>query len=65
MTTQILKIIFLLAITVCAVVAFGSGLFVRKKKYKDNNATRERKLMRIRAICFLIMLVLLLIVILI
>lgn len=61
----IARIIFLVIISICAIIAFGSGLFYSKKKYAKDEALRNRKLMRLRAICFVIMLVMLLLLILI
>ncbi len=59
-----IRVCFLVILVISAIVAFGCGLFVSKKKYKNNDATRNLILMRIRSICFLIMLVSLLIMIL-
>ena len=59
----IARIVFLVILSISAVVAFGSGLVISKRRYKDNNQTRDRKLMRTRAICFVIMLVMLLLII--
>jgi len=59
----IARLVFLIILSICAIIAFGSGLVISKKKYKNNEMERNRKLMRLRAICFVIMLVMLLLII--
>lgn len=61
----IARIVFLVILSICAIVAFGAGLFYSKKKYAKDDALRNRKLMRLRAICFVVMLVMLLLLLLI
>lgn len=54
---MIFKIIMLVLMTISAVVAvFGGYIFFGKKK-NPNDAIRNRKIMRLRMICFLLMLV--------
>lgn len=59
----ITKIVFLIVITICAIISVGCGLVISKKKYKNNDAGRNRMIMRVRTICFLIMLVMLLLIV--
>lgn len=61
-TNSIVKIVFLVLATICGIVAVGCGLVFSKKKYNGQNAARSIKLMRVRAICFILMLVMLLVV---
>ena len=61
----IVKIIFLILVTACAVISISCGLVLNKRRYKNEKYERLRKLMRIRSICFILMLVFLLVVILI
>ena len=58
------KIILLLVITVCALIAVFSGFVVERKEKKKNgkkqdykNLQQNRTVIKIRLICFLIMLV--------
>ena len=58
---MIFKIISLVIIAVCVVVALAIPIFFPEHKYKGNTMQRIKILVRIRAGCFLLMLVLLLI----
>lgn len=60
---SVVKIIFLVVATVLAIVVLLIGrIIMRGKKYSGNSETYNvRKVLRIRMICFLVMLVLLLI----
>lgn len=58
----IIKIIFLVIITMLAIACVLSSKFFPESKYK-NQAQRIRLIVRFRSICFIIMLVLLFIVI--
>ncbi len=60
----IVKIIFLAVISVLALVILIAGKIVPLKKYK-NEALRLRQVVKIRMICFIVMLSLLLLVVLI
>ncbi len=59
---MILKIIFLVLITICAIVSVVIGRIMGGKNYNSDPA-KLKKIVRIRMICFLIMLVLLFIVV--
>jgi hypothetical protein len=59
----VVKIVFLIIITILAFVTIICGKIVPAKKYK-NEAYRTRTIVRIRMGCFLAMLILLLVVVL-
>ena len=60
MTTTI-KFIFLFVIVICAAVSFMAGFISNRKNKDPKRMTQSRKVVRIRLVCFLIMLVSLLI----
>lgn len=57
-----LKIIFLVLITICAIVSVVIGRIMGGKNY-NSDPVKLKKIVRIRMICFLIMLVLLFVVV--
>lgn len=66
MTWQvILKIVFLCVITVLAIVCVFADKFFPEKNYKGREQQRVRIVVRLKMICFIVMLVLLLLIILI
>ena len=58
----VVKIIFLVLITVCALISTFVGRVLGGKDYK-NDQNKLKKIVRIRMACFLIMLVLLFVVV--
>ena len=59
----IAKVIFLVVITICALISVGCGLVLSKKHYKGNDVKRTRLIVKVRLICFLVMLVMLLLIV--
>ena len=59
----IAKIVFLIVVTICAVISVGCGLVINRKRYKNDDVKRTRMLMRVRLISFVVMLVMLLLVV--
>lgn len=64
MTTKtVIKLIMLFVISVCAFVAVGAGFIAGKKekvngkKQKPEKAVMDRKMVKIRLVCFLVMLI--------
>lgn len=54
----ILKLVFLVIMTICAAVSMGAGLFVsRKNKKSKKYVSPTRTVVRIRMFCFLGMLI--------
>lgn len=58
----VVKIIFLVLITVCAIVSTLVGRIIGGKDY-NKDQSKLKKIVRIRMVCFLIMLVLLFVVV--
>lgn len=59
---MILKIIFLVVITICAIVSVVIGRVISGKDYQKD-PIKLRKIVRVRMACFLIMLIFLLIIV--
>lgn len=59
---MILKIIFLVVITICAIISVVSGRIISGRDYQKD-PVKLRKIVRIRMTCFLIMLIFLLIIV--
>ena len=56
----IAKLVFLIIMGVCGVIAFITPFFFPEAKYKNDNARRIRAIVRIRLACLLIILILML-----
>lgn len=53
----IVKIIFLVIMTICAAISVISGFVIERKNRESKKVVISRKVMRARMICFLVMLI--------
>ena len=53
----IVKIIFLVIMTICAVISVVCGYMIERKNRESKKVVVSRKIMRVRMICFLVMLI--------
>ena len=56
----VVKLAFLGVMVVCAIIAFVTPLIFSEAKYKNDPARRIRNIVKVRMVCFMVVLVLML-----